>query len=421
MTTCPAPDTTGYASATTVPATVPALATAGSGTVRARRYRAAATLCALAVLPATATFGTPAAVAAEAKPDALVTMGDSFISGEGARWQGNAEGLKNFGGIPQALRDATDRVKTAGIGLEKIYSPGCHRADAAVIGAGTPKRFNIACSGAATTHLSRNFRAEESQLARLRTLATENNVRVVVVSVGGNDVRLTDTMKVCADAWKNDRYCSTDTAVTGPAAERVRTVGAKVARAVEAVRAAVKDTGSSPRILVQSYPLPLASGKAATTAAHDENGWDRWSAYGCPFYNRDLRWIATGLGASLNREIKKAAVRTGADHVDLGRLLDGHQVCGKQPLQTAFAADGTVVSPPAAKAEWVRYVPRTKTELPAGEAQELLHPNYYGQQALGRCLTLVVGRLATAGPGMDAQCSGAAGKAPEQVGVTFTR
>ncbi|MFE6133869.1 hypothetical protein ACFQ6Q_37275 [Streptomyces sp. NPDC056437] len=115
--------------------------------MRACRYRAAATLCALTVLSATATFGTPAAVAAEAKPDALVTMGDSFISGEGARWQGNAEGLKNFGGIPQALRDATDRVKTAGIGLEKIYSPGCHRADAAVIGAGTPKRFNIACPG----------------------------------------------------------------------------------------------------------------------------------------------------------------------------------------------------------------------------------------------------------------------------------
>ncbi|WP_327679094.1 hypothetical protein [Streptomyces sp. NBC_00467] len=62
--------------------------------MRARRYRAAATLCALAVLPATVTFGTPAAVAAEAKPDALVTLGDGFISGEGAGGRGMPKGSR---------------------------------------------------------------------------------------------------------------------------------------------------------------------------------------------------------------------------------------------------------------------------------------------------------------------------------------
>ncbi|MFE6133870.1 hypothetical protein ACFQ6Q_37280 [Streptomyces sp. NPDC056437] len=243
---------------------------------------------------------------------------------------------------------------------------------------------------------------------------------MVVVSVGGNDVHLTDTMKVCADAWKNNRSCSTDTAVTGPAAERVRTVGAKLAEAVEAVRAAVKDTGSSPRILVQSYPMPLASGKAATTAAHDENGWDRWSAYGCPFYNRDLRWIATGLGAALNREIKKAAVRTGADHVDLGRLLEGHQVCGNQ------------LSRPRSP----RTAPSSRRPPPRPNGPAMCHgrrPNSPSTRHRSFCTpTTTASRRSAASdarrrpagdrrPGADAQCRGAAGKAPEQVGVTFTR
>ncbi len=409
MTQRPAPGATGAG-------------TTGSATSRGRRrIRTTAALCTLAVLPATAAFGSPTAAADSARPDALVTMGDSFLAGEGARWAGNAEGLKNFGGIPQALRDKTDRVKSAGITLEKIYTPGCHRSSAAKIGGGAPKRFNIACSGAETRHLERAFRKDEPQIQQLKKLAVNHRIKVIVLSIGGTDVRLTDTIKACADAWKNNRYCSTDTAVTTPAAQRLRGVGSKVARAVQAVKDAVKDSGSTPRVIVQSYPMPLASGAAATTSSHDENGWDRWSAYGCPFYNRDLRWISTGLGAALNTELKKAAATAGADFVDLGRLLEGHQVCGSQPLQTAFATDGTVLSPPAARAEWARYIPRTKRALPAGEEQELLHPNYHGQKALGRCLTVVVRKLATTTPGSTAQCVGAAGIAPGKVTVTYKR
>ncbi|MFI1396953.1 hypothetical protein [Streptomyces sp. NPDC020681] len=389
-------------------------------TVRRRRpMRTAAAVCALAVLPATAALGTSNASAAAPKPDAVVTMGDSFISGEGARWLGNAEGLKNFGGIPQALRDTTDRVKTDGIALDKIYDADCRRSDVAAIGGGA-KKYNIACSGAATAQLSRATKGRVSQLQQLRTLAKENNIKAVVLSVGGSDLKLTDTMKACAEAWKNNRYCSTDVAFTSPVTKRMRTVSAKVERAVNEITEVFRAAGSTPRVIVQSYPMPLASGAAATTAAHDENGWDRWSAYGCPFYNRDLSWIDRTLGTGLNTELKKAADKTGADFVDLSRLLEGHQVCGKA-RQTGFASDGrSIYGPSAAKAEWARYLPRTKAALPAAEAQELLHPNYYGQQALGRCLTLVMSKLAMTAAGSDAQCRATAGRSPRAVTVSYT-
>ncbi|MEU9606492.1 GDSL-type esterase/lipase family protein [Streptomyces sp. NPDC048057] len=430
---------------------------------RTRRTRTAlVALCALAVVPAAVALGSPAATAAAprplatepaepapatphpgtpgegvpqpdithqtdpkptpARPRVVVTVGDGFLAGEGARWAGNAEGLKNNGGVPQELRDATDRTRSAGVALEKIYTADCRRSDAVVLAAGDAGRhLNIACSGAATEQLSRPVETQEAQLEQLRKLATENDVSAVVVSVGGTDVRLTDTMATCADAWKDNRYCSTDPAITGPAGERTAAVGEKVAKAVRAVRAAVEGTGSAPRIVLQSYPLPLASGEAPATDAHDENSWDRWSAYGCPFYNRDLQWLAKDIGRALNAEIKKAAKAEGADFVELGRLLEGHQVCGSQPLQTSFAADGTVTSPTAAQAQWARYVPRARVQLPADEAREVLHPNYYGQQALSHCLTEVVGKLTATPdqPATRARCVGAADRAPQQITVSY--
>ncbi|MFE7135940.1 hypothetical protein ACFVIM_34320, partial [Streptomyces sp. NPDC057638] len=356
---------------------------------------------------------------APAKPEAVVTMGDGFLAGEGARWLGNARGLGNFGGIPQALRDATDRVKTTGLAVTEIYSADCRRSSALAFTHATARRINIACSGTGADELARSVGSGATQLQRLRALAASYTVTTVFLSVGAVDARYTETVRSCADAWNQNRYCSTDPAVTAPAAERIAAVGAKVTAAVQAVRAALREHDQATRVVVQSYPLPLASGEATTTAAHDENGWDRWSVYGCPFYDRDLRWLATGVGAALNTAVRTAAHGAGADVVDLGRLLDGHQVCGKDPLQTAFATDGTVSSPPPARAEWARYLPRTREPLPAGEERELLHPNYYGQRALGHCLSSVAAHLGASAAPLSARCVAAAGSAPEAVTVVY--
>ncbi|MFI9584640.1 GDSL-type esterase/lipase family protein [Streptomyces sp. NPDC052236] len=395
------------------------------------RLRTAAVLCALTALPVQAT-----AAAAPKEPEfGVVTLGDGFIAGEGARWAGNATGLKNNGGIPKELRDRTDRVRTTGSTADQIYtprdllsdgkSPGCHRSDLAGIAVDSKDAplalHNLACSGATTQDvLSGQFKEETPQLQRLKALAKKGSIKVVVISVGGNDVKYTQTMKACAEAWKHSKYCSTDTALTRPLNDSVEAVGDRVFKLVRKVQDVFRDSGTPPRVILQSYPMPLASGEPATTPQHDENSWDRWSTYGCPLYNKDLRWLSQEVGPAVTLGLKQAARKAGADFVDLTHLLDGHEVCAKGALQTDYAPKGGVFEPTAAKAEWARYLPRTKNTLPATEEQELLHLNAYGQRALRTCLSAVVSKLGSHAQGSAAQCRGAAGQSPDKITVRYT-
>jgi hypothetical protein len=79
----------------------------------------------------------------------VVSLGDSYVSGEGDRWAGNtaANGTDDFQKV-----DALGPFAYAGpIGLEDI--PGCHRATLpeVVVDYGDVKGENLACSGAETS------------------------------------------------------------------------------------------------------------------------------------------------------------------------------------------------------------------------------------------------------------------------------
>ena len=66
----------------------------------------------------------------------------------------------------------------------------------------------------------------------------------------------------------------------------------------------------------------------------------------------------------------------------------------------------------AATAEWARFIPPQAAASPsveAGAVAEALHPNAYGQKALGRCLTLL---WHEAPPGGHYACNGTADVAP---------
>lgn len=103
------------------------------------------------------------------KPTAIVSLGDSFISGEGGRWQGNVD-------MPYSATDSmfgTDRATVCGSSgcrkdPEHVYvgnsyrdpttgkENGCHRSDVAEINESripVDRKFNLACSGAVTDHL----------------------------------------------------------------------------------------------------------------------------------------------------------------------------------------------------------------------------------------------------------------------------
>ena len=91
---------------------------------------------------------------AAARPTAIVSMGDSFISGEGGRWLGN-------GSEPFGTRSGTDRAAFGCGVLGCEYDPArvygaseandCHRSDVAPIQSApiaVEEKVNLACSGA---------------------------------------------------------------------------------------------------------------------------------------------------------------------------------------------------------------------------------------------------------------------------------
>ncbi|MEV7556457.1 GDSL-type esterase/lipase family protein [Streptomyces sp. NPDC089795] len=401
--------------------------------------RLSALLCALAVVPATAVIGPARAMAAADEPSYAVSLGDSFISGEGGRWSGNAAGRKSNGGIPKELWDKTDRVVIDGLTLDQIYAPedllsddktpGCHRSDISEItavrgtgfGSGTIKKvYNLACSGATTDDLlSRHYKEQPPQIQQLDALVSRNpkSLAFVVISIGGNDLDLAGTMAKCGESWKASAYCSTNTAITGPLTENTRSLKTKVTFVLDKVKGVLKERGSNAQIILQAYPHPLASGAAGTTSQSDENSWDRWSMYGCPFYNKDLQWLSNEVSPTITLSLKDAAKSSGVHFLDLSTALEGHEVCSKNAQQTGYADDGSLYVPPASKSEWARYPART--EMTDSMKQEVFYPNQRGQQAMGNCLGRFALKIDRAAKSVSAKCTGGPAVAPGEMTITL--
>ncbi|MGC5411162.1 GDSL-type esterase/lipase family protein, partial [Streptomyces sp. DT225] len=112
---------------------------------------AAATVCALTVsgaLPASASASRAESAPAEAP--LLVSVGDSFISGEAGRWAGNSNRSANgHSGTDRAWDPETGRSDPYRV-YGSSYDNGCNRSDVAEVQSVTldVSRLNLACSGA---------------------------------------------------------------------------------------------------------------------------------------------------------------------------------------------------------------------------------------------------------------------------------
>lgn len=339
-------------------------------------------------------------------PTAIVTMGDSYISGEAGRWQGNwatAEGD----------RGGTDRAayKRRGIWYydpSRIYGTtggGCHRSDVAeVISNAIPvdAKINLACSGAVAANVfrssagGRSFKGESPQADQLAQVAATHDVEMIVLSIGGNDLGFADVIIDCTvryntspSWWKNTCNGPQQTnidAAMGPAM-------AGVGKAIDEVRAVMNAAGQaddSYRLVLQSYPSPIPRG---SDFRYSESGWSRTNTGGCPFWNVDATWARDSLVPQIADNLAAVAASRGVEFLDLRDQLDGREVCANT------TAHGSGVD-----AEWARFL---VTGLTQGLAQESMHPNALGQQATGTCL----GLLFDAAPGAY-RCGNVAGNGP---------
>lgn len=343
------------------------------------------------------------APAAQAGPGsattASVSLGDSFISGEAGRWNGNSLN-------PFYKRDGTDRAAynctwygTCSYDGTRVYGASfnndCDRSDVAPIRSAAisvNERINIACSGARTQHIWRgsqggqSFKGEPPQGDQLATIAQNKNVKLVVLTVTANDLGFTDHVIDCTVAWvtsssSNPDYCwpeeQAEMQAAGPAAQ------AGFAKSIDEIRAVMSGAGYSSsqyRLVAMGYASPVPRGP---DIRYSESGWSRLTTGGCPFWNQDANWAVDWATPFIVNGMKSVAAQKGVQFLDVQRALDGRQVCHRNVGLVGSSGPNEITK------EWVRWL---NSGCCQGEAQESLHPNAFGQRAMGRCVQLIYGQ-----------------------------
>lgn len=89
----------------------------------------------------------------------------------------------------------------------------------------------------------------------------------------------------------------------------------------------------------------------------------------------------------LANRLKGVAAAKGVQFLDLRDMLQGREVCAKASKQVTTSAPAS-----AKTSEWARWIDSSETQ---GPVQESMHPNYFGQLAVGRCLNLALAQPAT--------------------------
>jgi hypothetical protein len=342
-------------------------------------------------------------VQAQAAPGYVVTLGDSYISGEAGRWAGNTNQSSSrhdaLGG--DAYYD--NAARTAEL-IER-----CHRSESAEahIGGGIPS-LNLACSGAkvATYFDGSRFKpgidfysdssGRKGQARMLQEFASANDVDMIVVSIGGNDFNFASIVQSCVTNfltspswWPN--YCNDDSSVTSNfTTANVTNRTNAITGALNNVRTAMANAGyvaGSYRIIVQTYPSPIPT---SAGFRYSQSGFTRQSTGGCGFWNADANWANNTALARINGAVRQAVVNTGDPNVrvmELQSSFNGRRLCENTVglLEERGIANWT--SPGAVdNTEWINQIRTLSTVFGPYFVQESIHPNYWGQLAVRNCV-----------------------------------
>ena len=368
---------------------------------------ALALACALAPANAQANGGSPGA------PTAAVSLGDSFISGEAGRWQGNTFD-------PTFCRRGTDRActldstgliptyDTSSIYLGASNDNGCHRSDVSEIitaDLDVDEAINIACSGAQTANIWRAsqggqvYKTEAPQADQLAAIAATKRVKLVVLSIGGNDLGFADIIVACVAAYATRTGPCHDAQAANVAAAMPAAM-AGVGKAIDEIRAVMAGAGyssSSYRVVLQSYPSPVPR---AAENRYPEADNTRVLLGGCPFYDADLDYARDNLVGTISSNLEAVANAKNVQFLRLQEIFQGREVC-------ATASSQSLTFPTPTTSEWARMLDVDVQ----GQQQESLHPNRYGQRAFGDCL----GLIATTNRSRDYTCRNTPGLGPDQM------
>jgi hypothetical protein len=376
----------------------------------------------------------------------VVSLGDSFIAGEGGRWAGNLPEYiigTPLGGIDPIGDNTYHSVLNGEDKGEAI--PWCHRAETAEVfiqvgslaaKANQVHAKNLACSGAKTSSAAtqadnglakiaaftpgldfldvpRNKPIDgglcalprcEGQALLLREFAAKlkGRIRMIVVSIGGNDFGFGQIVLDCIKAFNASKECAAAEAkrfMPGELAAQKKKIEdglERVGQAMIDAKVGYKNTDFT--ILVQDFPSPLPKAKDIRYA----DGIKRDFPGRCPMRNNDADWANTTAVKEIDKTVKEAAVNVGKNFkvkfMDLEKAYTGRRLCENgvdhvHPIVGPIRSwkDGGAVD----QTEWVNQVRIAATLGPQILAkpllkhffvQEDLHPNYWGHLAQRNCL-----------------------------------
>ena len=332
----------------------------------------------------------------------VVIVGDSYISGEAGRWAGNTNGSSNN---TDALGSTAyyDNASNTGEVINR-----CHRSKAAeiLIGGGITSA-NLACSGAktATDASGSDFKpgidfyngsAGQGQALMLQSYAASHNVKMVNLSIGGNNFNFAGIVQSCVSdwllspSWWKD-YCNDDSSVTA------NFTSANITNQTNAIRGAIQNvatamtnagySSSQYAIVVQDYESPLPT---STGFRYGESGYTRQNTGGCGFWNNDANWANNSALPTINNAVKNAANTSGLSNVkilELQSAFNGRRLCENTVglLEEKGLANWTVAGA-VDNSEWIEQIRTVSTVFGPYFVQESLHPNYWGEKALRNCV-----------------------------------
>jgi lysophospholipase L1-like esterase len=358
------------------------------------------------------------------------------MSGEGGRFAGNVysklasdgaedSGKQNLGW--GSYRDAWNNTIR-----EDRPEWRCHRSDSSVVNtlAATTGAagVNLACSGAVTDNvLNSGQQGEKAQVAQLRDLVANPayQVRTVVVSIGGNDLKFGKVMTDCTQITRKIN-CGTNgeqgtlTAI-GPKA------GSDITATLDAITTVMRQGGyadGSYNFVYQSAPNLFA------TSGHRYGTPDNWfgNSYGespgVPMSNGTVDWMKEQGQPYINKVMGDAVARANNKHItflDTTNAFSGHELSNTATQQIKTSTVSKLGYPVAATAEWV--VPINSNYIAGSIAntnrqQESYHPNRFGQQALAACINQAITQGGS-GVSIQAVCTASANQGPNQATVAL--
>jgi hypothetical protein len=331
----------------------------------------------------------------------VTSVGDSYISGEAGRWAGNSNTSSSYTDALGSTAYYDNATNTA----EQI--PNCHRSKAAEVSiGGGVNGMNFACSGAKTsTATGSDFKpgldfyssgANQGQALMLQSFATTHNVKMISLSIGGNNFNFASVVQTCIEdwllspSWWKD-YCNDDSSVTANfTAANIATQTTAIKNGILNIRQAMTNAGyadANYKIVVQDYESPIPNGSGFR---YGESGYTRQNTGGCGFWNNDANWANATALPTINNAVKAAATATGLTNIkilELQSAFNGRRLCentvglleekGLTSWTQAGAVDNT---------EWVNQIRTVSTVFGPYQVQESLHPNYWGELALRNCV-----------------------------------